>query len=319
MTGLRPLFPATELNTASVPPPRASRRLRACSQNTTVLVKSTSSRRRARSASCSSSSCRAKSPAVTTSASRPPRRISAASSAAAKPPGFSRSQGAAPTDPLPARASRSRALRSRSATSRPRRKTSSPRAAIRRESDRPMPRVAPRKATFILRPARSRAISQEAHGLSAAQPALGVPLAPDARPRGQPWLHGPEVLRAGELVLRQVDAASLGDDQLVEGVDERLRLVVDRDVERDRDARPGEAQQADPLRAAVLDHAQHRGAPAPREQLQEAASRSSARRLGQHALVLREAARAVHAVPVADGVERIEERLGMHDRARNAG
>src|SRR2546427_7221269 len=281
MTGLRPLSPATELNTASVPPPRASRRLRACSQNTTVLVKSTSSRRRARSTSCSSSSCRVKSPAVTTIASRPPRRISAASSAAAKPPGFSRSQGAAPTDPLPARASRSRALRSRSATSRPRRKTSSPRAAIRRESDRPMPRVAPRNATFILilRPARSRAISQEAHGLSAAQPALGVPLAPDARPRGQPWLHGPEVLRAGELVLRQVDAASLGDDQLVEGVDERLRLVVDRDVERDRDARPGEAQQADPLRAAGLEHAQNRGAPAPREQPQEAARRASARRL----------------------------------------
>src|SRR5947207_1322052 len=308
MTGLRPLSPATELKTTGVPPPRASRRLRACSQNTTVLVKSTSSRRRARSTSCSSSSCRAKSPAVTTTASRPPRRASAASRAAAKPPGLSRSQGAAPTGPFPDLASRSRALRSRSARSRPRRKTSSPRAAIRRDSDRPMPRVAPRKPTFIW-PARSGVISQEAHGLSAAQPSLGVPLAPDARPRGQPRLHGPEMCRAGELVLRQIDAASLGDDQLVERVDERLRLVVNRDVERDGYARFREAEQADPLGPAVLDDAEHRGAAPVREQLQEAASRPSPRRLGQHALVLREAARAVHPVPVADGVQRIEEGL----------
>src|SRR5438093_9254737 len=286
MTGLRPLSPATELKTASVPPPRASRRWRACSQKVTVLVKSTSSSRRARSVSCSSSSWRAKSPAVTTTASRPPSRASAASRAAAKPAGRSRSHGAAPTDPLPARASRSRALRSRSATSRPSRKTSSPRAAIRRESDRPMPRVAPRKATFIGAPARSRAVSEEANRLRAAQPALGIPFAPDARPGGQPWLHGPEVLRPGELVLRQVDPASLGDDQLVQGVDERLRLVVDRDVERDRDARLREAQEADPFRPAVLDHAEHRGASAARLQLQEAASRSSSRRLRQHALVL---------------------------------
>src|SRR6185295_14622277 len=280
MTGLRPLSPATEPNTASVPPPRARRRRRACSQKTTVFVKSTSSSRRVRSTSCSRSAWGAKSPAVTTTASRPPRRASAASSAAAKPAGLSRSQWAAPTSPRPARASRSRALRSRSSTSRPSRNTWSPRAAIRRESERPMPRVAPRKATFIGVPARSRAVSKEANRLRAAQPALGIPPPPDAVPGGQPRLHGPEVLRPRELVLGQVDAATLGDHQLVERVDERLRLVVDGDVEGDGDPRLGEAQESDPFRAAVLDHAEHRGAAAAGEQLEEAARGPSPRRLG---------------------------------------
>ena len=52
ITGLRPRSPATELNTHSVPPPRASRWRRASSQNSTVLAKSAVSTRGRESGLC---------------------------------------------------------------------------------------------------------------------------------------------------------------------------------------------------------------------------------------------------------------------------
>ena len=53
-----------------------------------------------------------------------------------------------------------------------------------------------------------------------------------------------------------------------------------------------------------------------RQHLEQARTRGGPRRARQHALVLREAAPPVEAVPVAHDVERVEERLRMHDRSR---
>ncbi len=130
----------------------------------------------------------------------------------------------------------------------------------------------------------------------------------------QPRLHLLEVLGAGEGVLRQVDAPALADHELVERVDQLLGVVAHRDVERDRDARHGEREQPRALCPAVLDHAEEAGASAGGEHLEKAPRRRRARALGQHALVLGEAAPAVALVPVAHEVERVEEGPGVDQR-----
>ena len=82
----------------------------------------------------------------------------------------------------------------------------------------------------------------------------------------------------------------------------------------------GERQHALPLGAAVLDArtatTRRRSAVSSSRNRRAAAAPAG---VGQHALVLREAARAVHPVPLQDRVERIEERLGVHDARARAG
>ena len=109
-------------------------------------------------------------------------------------------------------------------------------------------------------------------------------------------------------------------DELVQRIDQRLRLRRDRQVERVGHAGLRKRQHAPALGAAVFDDAQEDGRVELVEPRQKAArGGSSSRARGQHALVLREAARPVDAIPVADHIERIEERLRMHDAAAHAG
>ena len=148
MTRWRPRSPATDENTHSVPPPRASSRTRAASQNCTVCTKFAVSSVCRCLASASSASCVSKRAAVTTMVSTPSRARSAASSAGSKLSGSSRSQCAVATSPCVPRSSRSRALRASCCTSRPSRHSRAPHPASSRARARPMPRVAPSKTTF---------------------------------------------------------------------------------------------------------------------------------------------------------------------------
>ena len=81
---------------------------------------------------------------------------------------------------------------------------------------------------------------------------------------------------------------------------------------------PWETTGSAPLRAAVLDHREERRGPRRRPARLEEPARPRARRAGQHALVLEEAAPAVQPVPVADGVERVEEPSQETSRRRRA-
>ena len=65
-----------------------------------------------------------------------------------------------------------------------------------------------------------------------------------------------------------------------------------------------------PFGAAVLDDAQGRRAAELGQALHELAHGARHRRRAADALILREAARSVHAIPMQDRVERIEEWLG---------
>ncbi len=81
--------PATDENTASRPPPRASSRLRTCSQNARPVVRGRASASlRVSSISASSASCVANMAAVTTTVSKLPRRCPRrVEEASAKPSG----------------------------------------------------------------------------------------------------------------------------------------------------------------------------------------------------------------------------------------
>ena len=85
---------------------------------------------------------------TTTAVSKPFSDSSAPCNAGSKLGGWERSQAENPILLFAPRASRSFALRSTSSRSRPSRNSWSPRAAIWRASERPMPLVAPRKTAF---------------------------------------------------------------------------------------------------------------------------------------------------------------------------
>ena len=248
---------------------------------------------------------------MTTTASKPPSAASAASSAAAKSSGRSRSHGAVPTDPAPraaadleiARAALELAGVAAEQEQRVAALGELPREraahALRRPEDDDLPHGGLRAGAPTGRCAACRSGSQmRAHALELVE----------AR------LHGAKVLGARERVLGQVDASALLDHALVERVDQRLGVVAHRDVERDRDPGPRERQHADALGAAVLDHAQERGAARARRAARgSAAPRPRPASSGSTHWYWVKPAPAVQPVPVPKHVERVEERLGVDD------
>ena len=188
-------------------------------------------------ASASRSSWEANRPAVTTTVSMSPSAWRAASRAAAKVPRSSRSQWAVPTA-----ARRAEDLQLGGAALASRRG----RGRAGRADRRAPPCGAPGHAPFPwshredgvhgrLPTGRSRPVSHQAvHGRSPktrtdwalTRSALRVPLAPHRQPGVEARLHGAEVLGAREGVLGEVDAAALGDHEVVQRVDEALRVAV---------------------------------------------------------------------------------------------
>ena len=105
---------------------------------------------------------------------------------------------------------------------------------------------------------------------------LRIPTIPHRPKLGQTRsFHGLEVLAARKRVLGEVDPATLEQHLLVQGVDEGLRVVSNRNVERKGDARSRKRQKARALSAKILDDAQERRAPARREDLENTPRRAS--------------------------------------------
>ncbi len=208
--------PATELNTQSVPPPRASSRLRASSQKTTVLAKSTVSRRRVSSTSASSASCVANRPAVTTTVSKPAeRRLGRVERGRERRRGARGRRARRRSTPaaLPgARLQIARAARQllRVAPEQEERRRRAPRAGAPARAPCRFGGAEDRPPSFRRDPRRAAPTGRCAG--AARDPTCRAAPAK----RGEPRLHPREVLGAGEAILGQVDASAGGDDQLVE-------------------------------------------------------------------------------------------------------
>ena len=154
------------------------------------------------------------------------------------------------------------------------------------------------------------------YGLHLARPAIAkqdravvVEGNTDVIPLRQAGLEPGELLRAGERVLGEIDPAPLLGDQPVQTRHQRGGPRTQRQIDRDCHSRSGEAQHPLAFGAEILEHRQERRPTQFDHQLEKAPRRSGALALGQDALVLREAAPAVHPVPVLDDVERMEELL----------
>ena len=114
---------------------------------------------------------------------------------------------------------------------------------------RPIPFVAPRTTTFA-----GRFTIQRAAPIARFEFVARDPLAPDSEKGVKAWFHRSKVLGAGQGVLRQVDAPTLRDDDLVQRVDERLSVVATHgQVDGNRDSRAREREQPDALGTAILD------------------------------------------------------------------
>jgi len=143
----------------------------------------------------------------------------------------------------------------------------------------------------------------EVGGEDAARVELGPQLAELIEPR----VHPLQRRRAHPRVLGQVDAAAVGDNQLVELVEQRAEARgTGREVERQGPAGRGERQQAGIGLAEALEHGDEARRAVRADHL-EALPDRRLRAKRHDVLVLAEAARPVHAVPVPDSVKRVEE------------
>src|SRR5688572_27060912 len=200
----------------------------------------------------------------------------------------------------------------RSSSLRPSRKTRSPRSAIFRTSARPIPFVAPSMTARLTSPAK------KTDGLGAPNPPVRVVSLPDGEEGIEPRLHRPKMLGPRQRVLCQIDPSARFNDELVHSVDQRLRGVAHRNVQRQGDSGHRERQHHCSFRAAVLDDTEKRTAVA-RKEVETFVNRLAACRVRQHTLVLCEPSPAVQSRPVPDPIERIKVGVRMDDAGVTAG
>ena len=156
----------------------------------------------------------------------------------------------------------------------------------------------------------------EAARLGRGEPASRVEAALRRAELGEARVHRREGGGVGEGVLGEVEApAELSGRSRRAVLRERAQALSDvRDVERERDARAREGEEAAPFGARRLQDGEERGGTLARDLLEEAAAPLGGRLAREEGLVLDEAAPAVETVPGADGVEREEEAAGSPRR-----
>src|SRR5882724_3979071 len=153
-------------------------------------------------------------------------------------------------------------------------------------------------------------VSEEAHRHGGAEAPGGIPAVAERLPLGQARRHAGEVLRAGDGILGEVDAAARrhhgGVELMYQGRGGRAPVGQ---VQRQRDPLERERERRGARRPAILDHGEEGRRSRVREALEQLARRGPSHCPGHHALILEKAAPAVETIPVAERVQRVEEGL----------